>query len=270
MLRNVSPACINTFVSGRAFEIERTLKFIFMKPLGKKAYGSIPHLPGSRLGIGDYHISEGQAKIATEKKRDRHDLIIVQEKLDGSNVCVAKIKDEIIALTRAGYLATSSPFQQHQFFALWVTENESRFYHLLNEGERICGEWLALAHGTKYNLSHEPFVPFDIMQGVNSTNYETFINRIKEFDFVEPKLISIGEPFSVEEMLNEIKVSGHGAVDDVEGAVWRIERKGQVDFLTKFVRHEKQDGKYFNDLTRNGDVWNIDVSKWLDVKPPCR
>jgi hypothetical protein len=53
------------------------------KPLGQKAYGSIPHLPGSRLGEGDHHVSEGQAIIATKKARDKNDLIIVQEKLDG-------------------------------------------------------------------------------------------------------------------------------------------------------------------------------------------
>ena len=86
------------------------------KPLGRKSYGSIPHLPGSRIGPGDHKCSEGQAKIATEKKRDKHDLIIVQEKLDGSNVGIAKINDDIIPLTRAGYLANTSPFIQHQYF----------------------------------------------------------------------------------------------------------------------------------------------------------
>lgn len=33
------------------------------KPLGHKAYGSIPHLPTSRLGPGDHHVTEGQARI---------------------------------------------------------------------------------------------------------------------------------------------------------------------------------------------------------------
>lgn len=61
------------------------------KPLGHKAYGSIPHLPNSRLGVGDYHCHEGQARICCEKARDKHDRIIVTEKLDGSNVCVANI-----------------------------------------------------------------------------------------------------------------------------------------------------------------------------------
>lgn len=37
-----------------------------MKPikiLGFKAYGSIPHLPDSRMGPGDHHCAPGQAKI---------------------------------------------------------------------------------------------------------------------------------------------------------------------------------------------------------------
>lgn len=236
-----------------------------IKPLGKKAYGSIPHLPGSRLGIGDYHISPGQAVIATEKKRDKHDVIIVQEKLDGSNVAAAKIQNEILALTKAGYLAETSPFQQHYFFALWVKENEKRFFDLLNEGERISGEWLALAHGTRYELKHEPFVPFDLITGAERVNYKTFINRTKAFDFTPPQLISIGDPFSLAAMLACIEVSGHGAIDEVEGAIWRVERKEKVDFLAKYVRHYKQDGKYFSEVTGNGDVWNIDVSRWLNI-----
>lgn len=54
-----------------------------MKPIGRKAYGSIPHLPGSRLGPGDHHIHEGQAAILTQRARDRHDEVLLQEKLDG-------------------------------------------------------------------------------------------------------------------------------------------------------------------------------------------
>lgn len=41
--------------------------------------------------------------------RDRHDLVIVQEKLDGSNVGIARLNGEILALTRAGYLAPPCP-----------------------------------------------------------------------------------------------------------------------------------------------------------------
>ena len=75
------------------------------KPIGRKSYGSIAHLPNSRMGPSDHSISNGQALIATEKNRDRHDVVIVQEKLDGSNVGVAMLDDKIFALIRAGYEA---------------------------------------------------------------------------------------------------------------------------------------------------------------------
>ncbi len=116
--------------------------FINMKPLEQKAYGSIPHLSKSRLGEGDHHCEIGQEKIATEKPRDKFDLIIVQEKLDGSNCNAAKINGQIVALTRQGYTAESSPFEQHHYFAKWVSKEKSRFDKLLNEGERVVGEWL--------------------------------------------------------------------------------------------------------------------------------
>jgi len=35
-----------------------------MKPLGKKSYGSIPHLFGSKLGEGDHHCHEGLPLLA--------------------------------------------------------------------------------------------------------------------------------------------------------------------------------------------------------------
>jgi hypothetical protein len=227
------------------------------KPLGHKAYGSIPHLPGSRLGPGDYHCHEGHARIATVKTRDRHDVVIVQEKLDGSNCSVAKINGEILALGRAGYLAESSQYPVHLAFCKYVSVNKNRFDELLKEGERVCGEFLAQAVGTKYNLSHEPFVPFDIMVKHQRTSYEEFCYRVLDLDFVIPQLLSYGPSFPIDSALKAIERSGHGAIDPVEGAIWRVERRGEVDFLTKYVRHDKEDGKYFPERTGGETIWNI-------------
>lgn len=237
------------------------------KPLGQKAYGSIPHLPGSRLGEGDHHCHEGQAKIAIEKVRDKHDIVIVQEKLDGSNCCVAKINGEILALGRSGYLAESSLYPIHHVFHKWVEENKGRFNELLYEGERVCGEFLAQAVGTRYNLTHEPFVPFDIIVKNDRFPYHVFSDRVSKLDFTLPRLIH-NAPYSlpIENAIRAIEVSGHGAIDEVEGVIYRVERKGKVDFLTKFVHHHKQDGKYFPEVTGGETIWNIDVSKYLTPK----
>src|SRR5207302_2425635 len=92
--------------AGPALESHMELSKV-IKPMGRKAYGSICHLPGSRLGPGDHKLNEDQTRILTERCRDKHDLIVVQEKLDGSNVAVARINGEVIALGRAGYPAAS-------------------------------------------------------------------------------------------------------------------------------------------------------------------
>lgn len=231
------------------------------KPLGHKSYGSIPHLSYSRLGPADHTCEPGQERIATKQPRDKNDLIIVQEKLDGSNCSIAKIKGEIIPLGRAGYRAETSPYKLHHLFAEWVFENKKRFEHVLKEGERIVGEWLAQAHGTRYKLPHEPFVVFDIMsKGHERMCYHDFLLRVLPQQFIVPRLIHLGQPISVEKVLKKLEPSGHGAIDPVEGAVWRVERKGKVDFLVKYLRSDKVDGCYLPENNNGKEVWNIDIS----------
>lgn len=234
------------------------------KPLGRKNYGSIPHLPGSRMGPGDHHCHEGQDRIATVKARDRNDTIIVQEKLDGSNVGVARIGYSLHPIGRAGYMAVSSKYLQHRLFHNWAYENHKRFLDVLDDGERLVGEWLLKAHGTRYSLPHEPFVAFDIMIGDERLPYQEFMDRVDGL-FITPAVVSIGGPCSIERAMNKLGDHGfHGAIDQVEGAVWRIERdkptgvKGEktriVDFLVKYVRPDKVDGVYLD--LGGGPVWN--------------
>jgi len=235
-----------------------------MKPLGIKNYGSIPHLPGSRLGPGDHKVHEGQERICNEAVRDRHDVIIVQEKLDGSNVGVCK-KDGIIhALTRAGYLASSSPYEQHHMFGKWVSNHCALFDSLLNEGERFVGEWLMQAHGTRYDLRHSPFVVFDLMDGAKRASYDALTERVAGKLF-QPFLIHRGGALSIADAMAALGEFGkHGSLDPVEGAVWRVERKGEVDFLAKYVRPDKVDGCYLESQTNGPTVWNITASKLFE------
>lgn len=237
------------------------------KPLGGKSYGHIPHFPGSRMGPGDHKCSDGQLRIATEKARGRHDRIIVQEKLDGSNVGVAKINGAIVPLTRAGYIADTSPFEQHWRFSEWVYANQGRFLEVIGDGERLCGEWLMQAHGTRYTLPHEPFVAFDLMRGTSRITVDDLSERLAPYDFVLPRRIHDGGPFSIAQALEAIKQSGHGAIDPVEGAVWRVERNAQinrsqsgrawvVDYLAKYVRPDKVDGCYLPEQNGGKPIWN--------------
>jgi hypothetical protein len=237
------------------------------KPLGRKNYGHIPHLPGSRMGPGDHACHEGQARIATQKQRDKNDEIFAQEKLDGSNVGVARLGDTIFPLGRAGYPAISSPHEQHRHFSQWAYTNLERFMATLRDGERLVGEWLMQAHGTRYALPHEPFVAFDLMRGDERMPYDAFTTRAAAGDFVIPTLLHRGGPLSIEAALAALKEYGfHGALDPVEGAIWRVERdrptgkKGEtrrvVDFLVKYVRPNKVDGRYLPEMSGQAPVWN--------------
>lgn len=231
------------------------------KPLGRKAYGSIGHLPGSRLGPGDKHVHVGQDAICTIKARDRHDRIIVTEKLDGSNTAVANIDGNIHALTRAGYLAHTSPYEQHHLFDRWVRSGvefaNALWLDMLQPGEVLHGEWLALAHGTKYKLEHEPFVAFDLTRNGKRVPHDELQDRCIAYAIRTAYVIHNGGPISVADAMTALGTFGHhGALEPAEGVVYRVERRGEIDFMAKFVRADKVDGKYLAEISGCEPHWH--------------
>lgn len=228
-----------------------------MKPLGGRNYGSIPHLPNSRMGPSDHHCHEGQARIATIKTRDKHDLVIVTEKLDGSNVGIANVDVKIYALTRAGYLANTSPYEQHHLFDSWVKKNENFWLDVIDPGQRLVGEWIAQAHGTIYSKIPEtgPFILFDIIDNKDRLPWSAVVYTSENFDISIPKLINHGKPILIEEAM-KLQENGDYGADEAEGVVYRVERKGKFDFMVKWVRPDKVDGKYLPEISGSEAIWN--------------
>lgn len=68
----------------------------------------------------------------------------------------------------------------------------------------------------------------------------------------------MGQPITVKRVMDLLEKSGHGAIEKPEGAVWRIERDGKVDFLVKFVRPNKVDGLYMEQ-----EIWNEGFEKYI-------
>ncbi len=224
-----------------------------------KNYGSIPHLSTSKMyQQADKKAELGQEKILTKKARDWKDLIIVAEKIDGSNIGVIKKDGRLVALTRVGYDANTSPWENHKLFYKFIYKNESMFSWLL-EGWRIVGEWCLQAHGTLYDISNEsPFVAFDIISPENKRMlYIDFVKVCSKFSIPMVPLLHIGQPISIGDAIALMGKGHYGKPDRPEGVVYRVERGGKVEFLAKWVRTDKEDGKYLKSLiwNRGSDLW---------------
>lgn len=233
-----------------------------IKPLGGKAYGSIPHLPGSKFGNRDDKGIDIKTANYFLRNPGKKNLILVTEKLDGTCVSVAKIDGEIIPLIRAGYKAETSRWVQHHLFAQWVCENKGKFEYLKNN-ERICGEWLAMAHGTIYDLDgRDPFVPFDLFSGLTRKPYQDLIDYCDDNGLSYAPLLYYGYEHGcdIETALKHLGDHGYyGAVDIAEGCVWRWERSNGIIGMAKYVRPEKEIGKYLEGVTGNDPIWNINI-----------
>lgn len=243
-----------------------------LKPLGHPAYGRTGHMPGSRVGPGDHHVHEGQARYLTVKTRDKRDRVIVQPKLDGSCVSVARIDGQILALGRAGYLATTSPFEMHHHFAAYVRQHEDLFREILVDGERLVGEWLGQAHGTLYDPGHpnfRPWVIFDLMVGHARIPAGQLLERLHQDDawklvYATPTTLLTDTAVPLPEALEFAENAHkhlHGGLDAVEGVVYRMERDGKVEYLAKFVVASKVDGLYLPSISGKDPVWHWRPSK---------
>lgn len=234
------------------------------KPLGFKAYGSTPHLIGSRLGPGDYSLKREQSELFTGSRkrlggRPKKDRIIVTEKVDGSCVSVAKASGDILALQRAGYLAATSPYALHHAFDRWVSARSTLFREMLSDGERIVGEWMHTAMGTRYEIEdpEKLLIGFALFDGTRRLPYDAFVERCEKHGIQMAHLIADGAGISAEEAMSLLGPHGfHGALDGVEGAVWVMETNGEFNAIAKFVKSDKIDGKYMSGITEEPDVIN--------------
>lgn len=232
-----------------------------VKPLGAKGYGSTPHLVGSRVGPSDSHVEPTLAKIMTEKVRNRHDRVIVTEKLDGSCLTVARIGRWILPINRAGYLVTESPWPMQHVFADYVADRQKLFASVLGDGERMAGEWMLQAHGTKYRIVDpaDLFVAFSIIGPRGRIPYDDFAERVDRAGVRRAHVISDGPAFGQAQAVEALGETGfHDALEQPEGAVWVLETRGEFNCIAKHVIPEKVDGKYLASITGTPEIWNYD------------
>lgn len=151
---------------------------------------------------------------------------------------------------RKGYDVRTSEWGFLRKFADFVSDNADRFNALLDNGERVCGEWMIKTHSLFYNLPHEPFIVFDIIKSDKKQtrpNYEELIRRCKEYNFTTTWLIWSGASIPVQDALGMLGKGFHGCQSVPEGIVYRYERDGRFETSAKFVANLNVTGDYMND-----------------------
>lgn len=225
-----------------------------MKPQNRKAYGSIGHLLGSRIGEHDKYVSEGEHRIFTEKLKDKSDTIIVLEKMDGSCCAVCRTEDGVVAITRKGHDARTSPYQQHHMFADWVDEHRDFFMASLPVGWRVVGEWMAQAHGTIYSDLSGPFYVFDLFNDLNERQpYGLLQGWTLQTDDIPFCMVIARAPFSPDLMWPYVT----NIRPEAEGLIYRRENGDKVLGLAKWVRPDYVAGKYLPGISGvETETWN--------------
>lgn len=115
-----------------------------------------PHLSGSIQSDDEHLDRESSDSLIADSS------LIVEEKLDGSNVGIHFLADGKLILQRRSQLITSQMQGQFDLFRHWAGTQRQRWEEQLQDRYILYGEWMFIRHTIHYvGLSHY-FYEFDI------------------------------------------------------------------------------------------------------------
>lgn len=235
-------------------------------------YPRTPHISGSTGTSDDRHLgpSDSQLLIAD-------DSLIVEEKLDGTNVGLHFSGDQMILQCR-GHEITSGMHPQYDLFKQWVTTKRNVFLEMLGNRFIIYGEWMYAKHSILYRQLPHFFFEFDILDKQD----QVFLSLDRRLQLLEGTGIQTVPVLhrgatTQEELMAMITESQFDSVFEnpmtgrpdslMEGLYLRTESNGIVSARAKRVRPEftekvKQSSHWQyekmipNRLRENVDIWS--------------
>lgn len=121
-------------------------------------YPRTQHIRGSRLQYGDHDLEA----VPWSELAGKH--LIVEEKMDGSNVGISFNEDGTLMLqSRGHYLRGGLREKQFNLLKQWSSSKQEGLFGVLGTRYVMYGEWLAAKHTYFYdNLPHY-FMEFDVL-----------------------------------------------------------------------------------------------------------
>jgi hypothetical protein len=207
-------------------------------------YPRTPHLFGSRGTDDDKHMSavDSARFIADES-------LIVEEKLDGTNVGIHFTSANRMVLQCRGHEITAGMHPQYDLFKQWSMGKRSDFEVMLEDRYILFGEWLYAKHSVHYRRLPHYFFEFDIFD----KHQDTFLDLASRLKILEGSGVQtvpvIYRGKATQEQLQAL--IGPSAYDSafenpetsrtdnlMEGLYLRTEAAGQVTGRAKLVRPE--------------------------------
>jgi hypothetical protein len=218
-------------------------------------YPRTPHLFGSRGTDDDKHLGQRES---LEFLADPS--LIVEEKLDGTNVGIHFTSAGRMVLQCRGHEITSGMHAQYDLFKQWTMAKRPLLESMLESDLILFGEWLYARHSVHYRRLPHYFFEFDIYdkqrgsfldlaaryEKLSGTGIVTVPVLHRGSATHEQLLELIGPSYYDSEFANPLS----GQIDDrMEGLYLRTEKGGRVTGRAKLVRPE------FVERVKQSDHW---------------
>jgi hypothetical protein len=236
-------------------------------------YPRTPHLFGSKGTDDDKHLGESESN---EFIAD--DSLIVEEKIDGTNVGIHFSDDGELVLQCRGHLITEGMHPQYDLFKQWATVKRYVLEERLQTRYILFGEWVYARHSVFYRQLTHYFFEFDIYD----KEAEAFLDLAQRLDLLEDAGVET-VPVVHSGALKRSDLEGligpsrfdslfenpsTGQTDNLmEGLYLRTEADGLVTGRDKFVRpefvekikqstHWQHQAMVPNELADGVDIWS--------------
>ena len=236
-------------------------------------YPRTPHLFGSRGTDDDKHLDEAESlRLITD------DSLIVEEKLDGTNVGIHFTTAGRMVLQCRGHEITAGMHAQYDLFKQWTMVKRPVLETMLEDGLILFGEWLYARHSVHYRGLPHYFFEFDIYDKERQT-FLALDARLAKLDGTGILTVPVVHRGAVtrEELVDLIGPSQFDSVFEnpltgrtdnlAEGLYLRSEVVGRVNERAKFVRpefvekvkqseHWQHQAVVPNQLIENAEIWS--------------
>lgn len=236
-------------------------------------YPRTPHLFGSKGTEDDKHLNEADSNefIADES-------LIVEEKIDGTNVGIHFSDDGQVVLQCRGHLITEGMHPQYDLFKQWTVVKSDVLEERLEQRYILFGEWVYARHSIYYRQLTHYFFEFDIYdkEGEAFLDLDQRLKLLEDTGIETVPVVHRGvlkrtqlEPLiGASQFDSQFENPDTNETDSLmEGLYFRTEADGVVTGRAKFVRpefvekikqstHWQQQVMVPNELADDVDIWS--------------